>query len=281
MYHVYMDGERLPVAPDKLTLSVRNLNRTVTLINEGEINTVKKAGLSGVAFTALIPGREGYPFAAYESGYRDVAHYLGVLERLKVAMKPFQFIVSRMDAMGGLAWDTNLKVTLEEYKVVEDADDGRDVMVDVSLRQYRDYGAKTVELKYTLPAVRPGSILTDYPPAVAAVVTPTRPADSAPAAKTHTTADEEHLWWIAQQRLNSGERWEEIYVVNQAMLEHQARQETRPKVPAGVTLELPKDDKPTGMVGALMKAVDRSGVSGSALNAMGMTQMDKNLYGVK
>lgn len=55
-YDFYMDKVRLPVTPGKLQISIHNANETVELINEGQINLLKKAGLSDIEFECLIPG---------------------------------------------------------------------------------------------------------------------------------------------------------------------------------------------------------------------------------
>lgn len=62
MYQFCMDGVLLPVTPSSLTIKVANQNKTVTLINEGEINILKLPGLSKISFSALLPNQR-YPFA--------------------------------------------------------------------------------------------------------------------------------------------------------------------------------------------------------------------------
>ncbi len=58
--------------------------------------------------------------------------------------EPFQFIVARIGE--GLsvtnAYNTNLKVTLEDYSIIEDASNGLDIMVSVNLKQYVPYYTK-------------------------------------------------------------------------------------------------------------------------------------------
>ena len=41
MYYFYLDKLLLPVAPEKLELKIKNQNKTMNLINEGEINQIK------------------------------------------------------------------------------------------------------------------------------------------------------------------------------------------------------------------------------------------------
>ncbi len=46
--------------------------------------------------------------------------------------------------MGGkVLFNTNIKVSLEEYAISEDADNGSDVKVAIKLKQYRDYSTKS------------------------------------------------------------------------------------------------------------------------------------------
>ena len=99
MYDFYLDKILLPVAPSKLQVKIKNANKTINLINDGEINIIKKAGLSEVSFDILIPHVK-YPFAVYKNGYRDAKYFLGEIEKLKVNMQPFQFIVSRRKPNG-------------------------------------------------------------------------------------------------------------------------------------------------------------------------------------
>ena len=92
MYQFYMDDMLLPVTPGAMTLKVANQNKTVTLINEGEINILKLPGLSKISFNALLPNRQ-YPFAQYSGGFQDAQYYLSKLETLKTSCQPFQFFI--------------------------------------------------------------------------------------------------------------------------------------------------------------------------------------------
>lgn len=58
MYEFYMDGVRLPVTPSALTIKINNQNKTINLINEGQVNVLKTPGLSKISFSALLPNRD-------------------------------------------------------------------------------------------------------------------------------------------------------------------------------------------------------------------------------
>lgn len=204
MYDFYLDKILLPVAPSKLQVKIKNANKTINLINDGEVSIIKKPGLSEVSFDILIPHVK-YPFAVYKNGYRDAKYFLGEIEKLKVNMSPFQFIVSRRKPNGTVLFDTNMKVTLEEYTIKEDAGEGFDVIVTVKLKQYREYSTKT--MKITIKQYKP-----------IAVEVPARPATTAPkpatTSRTYTVVRGDCLWNIAKKYYGNGSQYTKIYNAN-------------------------------------------------------------------
>jgi len=207
-YDFYLDAMLLPVTPSKLTISIDNKNKTMVLINDGEINILKKPGLTDISFTALLPQTK-YPFAVYKNGFHKADVFLDKLEQLKTSQKPFQFIVSRTFPNGKLLFDTNIKVSLEDYKILEDSKNGFDVNVEIKLKQYRDYGTKTVNV--TIKQSKP-----------VATVQNTRPAESSPApkvtAKSYTVAKGDTLWAIAKKYYGDGSKYTKIFEANKGIL---------------------------------------------------------------
>lgn len=203
MYGFYLDGVQLPVAPPKLDTKITNKNKTITLINEGEVNLLKTAGLTELSFDVLLPNAK-YPFAVYPDGYRPATHYLDKLEKLKVNKEPFQFIVTRSKPNGDLLFDTNMKVTLEEYVIKEDADDGFDIQVAISLKQYRDYGTKKLVIKTAVKGAQTTKKVT---------TTKARPSSKA-LAKSYTVKAGDTLFAICQKQLGNGEKYKEIAKLN-------------------------------------------------------------------
>lgn len=143
-YYFYLGNTLLPVTPDKLTLKIDNKNKTADLINNSEINILKDPGLTEIEFKALLPNVR-YPFAFYKNSFEKASYYLKIIEKLKVNKMPFQFIVTRKFPNNKMLFDTNMKVSLEEYKIIEDAKEGFDVTVEIKLKQYREYSTKVLE----------------------------------------------------------------------------------------------------------------------------------------
>ncbi|MEH7522018.1 LysM domain-containing protein [Bacillus sp. JJ1503] len=192
-YNFFIDDVQLPVAPSSLETKIRNKNTTMTLINEGEVNMLKKAGLTELSFDLLLPNSK-YPFAIYPDGFQPATFYLEKLEKLKVDNKSFQFIVSRLKPSGDLLFDTNIKVSLEEYSIKENADQGFDVVVTILLKQYREYGTKVIEIK------KPSASAAAASAKPVAKTTKPRPTTNAPPPpKSHKVVKGDTLWALCKK----------------------------------------------------------------------------------
>lgn len=209
-YMFYLDNILLPVTPSELELAVKNQNKTVTLINDGEVNILKSAGLTEISFDCMIPQVE-YPFAVYKSGFKNAKHYLDKLETLKNSKTPFQFIVTRATPNNELLFDTNLKVSLEEYTIKESADNGLDLIVSVNLKQYRSYATKTIKITINQNKPKPKPVPKSRP------VSKNKPAP--PKGRTVTVSPwgrppHDCLWNMAQKYYGNGAQWKKIWKAN-------------------------------------------------------------------
>lgn len=206
-YDFYLKKCLLPIAPPKLSVKINNANETVTLINEGEINILKKAELTDIEFECRIP-QEKYPFAVYKSGFKGADYFLDYFESLKTSKKPFQFIVCRKRPTGKRLFDTNIKVSMEDYKITEDAKNGFDILVKIKLKQWRDYGTKTVNISFNMEKPK-------------ASVEPQREATTSPApaaAQTYTVVKGDCLWNIAKKFYGNGSKYSIIYNANKSVI---------------------------------------------------------------
>jgi LysM repeat protein len=201
-YFFFLDETLLPVPPSKMQMKINNKNRTLTLINDGEINILKTPGLTEVSFQALLPNSL-YPFATYFDSFHKADYYLDKLEKLKTNLKTFQFICSRMKP-GSLdvLFDTSLTVTLEDYEIIEDAtDNGFDVTVDIKLKQYRPYATKIINVKTTSDGTKTTSVERQRQ------TNKTTP-------KTHTVKKGDTLREICKKELGDGSKWRKIAKLN-------------------------------------------------------------------
>lgn len=193
-YSCYLGGVEWPT-PAKLTVKIKGKNKTLTLLNEGEINFLRTPGLSEIVLPVTL---------SMLTGSRSPSYYMGVLERLKTSKGTTQFILVRRSPDGRRLFDTNMTVSVEDYNITEDAKEGLDVSVDINLKQWRDYGTKTVTVEEpkaesTTPTV---------------TVEKERDASTAPTAKTYTVKAGDSLWAIAAKYYGNGADYNKIFNAN-------------------------------------------------------------------
>lgn len=202
-YYFYLGNVLLPIPPKKLELKISNQNKTYDLMNYSEINVLKNPGLTSIEFEVLLPNSK-YPFAMYKNDFQNAKYYLGILENLKVNKSAFQFIVIRKFPNGNSIFDTNIKVSIEDYTITDSTDEGFDTKVKIKLKQYREYSTKTVQV----------TIKQYKPPVVTRTVTTNNTAASKPSGQNYTVKRGDCLWNIAKKYYGNGSKYTTIYNAN-------------------------------------------------------------------
>lgn len=197
-YEMYLGKMLCPVTPSKIQTKIKNQNKTMNLMNDSEVSVLKAAGLTEVSFDLLLPNVK-YPFATYKSGFVGAKVFLDELERMKVEEKPFQFKVIRRFPNGKMLFDTDMKVSLEDYTIKEDAKQGFDIIVSIKLKQFKDYGTKICDVTFV------DEEATVSPKAVRE--TENSPAPSVDSVKTHTVVKGDTLWNIAKKYYGNGSKY--------------------------------------------------------------------------
>lgn len=163
MYYFYLGTMQIPIPPKELTTTINGKNETMDLLGKGEVNIIKPAGLTDISFKFLLPNSD-YPFnesMLFKS--KKAKYYIDELEKLKTTKTIFQFIVVRMKPGGQMLAMTNMKFTLENYSIDEDADNGFDAYATVALKQWKAWGAKRIEVTTDKDGTAKGSVKQDRP----------------------------------------------------------------------------------------------------------------------
>ncbi len=206
-YRVHLGKCLLPVPPGKIQAKINGNNKTVNLINDGEINILKNKGLTEIEFECEIPQMK-YPYAYYKSKFKDAGYFMEVFKELKDSRKPFQFMIFRDCPGVKKLVNTDMTVTLEDYRITEDAKEGLDFQVKISLKEWRGYGTKTADVQ----------IVAGKPQAS---VDPTRETANAPAnasAQSYTVVSGDSLWGIAKRFYGDGSKYMVIYQANAGVI---------------------------------------------------------------
>jgi LysM repeat protein len=213
-YSIYLNNILLPVTPGSVSIEADGKNETIELIDGSEINILIKPGLKVINFEARLP-QQVYPYAVYEGGeFKPAQYYIEAFEKLRADKTPFQFILTRFVQSGyfsetaittmdlNSSFDTNLKVAIESMAQKEDADNGTDIILDITLKEYIDYSTKT--------------FIIETPTYPETEVLPDRPVDPQPqnVSRTYTVVSGDTLWKIAARELGNGARYGEIAAKN-------------------------------------------------------------------
>lgn len=213
MYYLFFDKILFPIAPEKITTKIAGDNKTITLINQSEVNQIKGMKLTEISFDLLLPNQK-YPFALYKDGvFHKAKYYLDKLESFKKSKKPFKLKIIRIDGKNKTLFDTSMNVTLEGYQIDEDAEQGTDVKVSsIDLKQYKTYGVTTLKVKKKKTSTNKKVV--------------TKKKTTSVKKKTVTQYEVKKgdtLWFIAKKYLGSGNKYKTIYNVNKDVIEKAAK----------------------------------------------------------
>jgi hypothetical protein len=161
MYVFLFNYIPLPIPPSSLEIKTPSMNKTVTLINDGEINIPKNQGLREISFEFLLPSVNCYPFAQYNLGMPGLGNYtasalIPLLNAWRKLNEPTRFIVARLSPDYKPIYFTNILCLIEDFTYKEDAEElGFDTMCSITLKEYKPYSTKRV--KAEAPNSKPGS----------------------------------------------------------------------------------------------------------------------------
>ncbi|WP_455577349.1 hypothetical protein [Anaerosinus sp.] len=214
-YYFFIGDMMLPVPPAKMNVKVNNKNKTINLINEGEVNIIKAQGLTEISFDARLPN-QNYPFADYDTSFsssltsqltgsnfsfKKADYFLDNFKTSKLSNLPVRLIITRMRNWQ-LLFDTNMLVTLEDYNIDEDADNGFDLIVPLRFKQYRPYGTKECE------------VTTDENGVQHISVKETRPAYDKTVPNAYKIRNEQSMWEVCKRMSGGSLDWREVMEKN-------------------------------------------------------------------
>ncbi len=207
MYEIFIKDIQLPIAPAKIQQKIPSRNKTLNLINEGEVSILKKQGLKDITFKILLPNVE-YNFAQYtNNNFENADWYLKLFKSLKAEKEVFQLKINRVFPNGEVIYDDDVKVTLEDYSVTDDASEGFDAVVDLKFKEYKPFITKKCVI-----------LTSDDETKLEVSLQNVRETSSSPepqkTPKKYTVVSGDTLWKIAKSFYGNGSKYTTIATAN-------------------------------------------------------------------
>jgi nucleoid-associated protein YgaU len=140
--------------------------------------------------------------------------YMDMFEGVRLAKSPFRFTVARGGAISEKTWGTSLLVSLEELTTKESADDGDDVIVSFTLKEYKEYGIKILPVQTPTSSTQKTTSTSNQ----------SRSNENKnKKTEKYTVKSGDCLWNIAKAKLGSGAKWKKIYDANKTIIEETAK----------------------------------------------------------
>lgn len=154
MYQVLVDAIPFPMGPRKIVTSTGSRSQTIELINGYEVNLVRGPKLREWTIDIMLPS-QNYPFLGFAGkiigavtggagGVLTNTIILKFFETVKEAKVAFPLTIIRMGDSFALTHIDNIcqRVTLEEYTVTEDAENGSDLEVSLRFKEFIPFSTK-------------------------------------------------------------------------------------------------------------------------------------------
>lgn len=228
--YIFLFGKMpLPVTPSKIEMQTGSNNKIYNVISEGEINILKSPTLREISFEFELPTTKR-AYALYDGSFIPAQVYLEYIKLLKEDKEPFQLIITRMTGTTVNGFD-NIKVSLEDYTVTEDRENGLDFVVSVKLKEY----GKSNSLLNVVTAVAGGvasAVANTFTQKKSSRDTKTSPKPKK-SVKKYKVKKGDTLWAIAKKYYNDGSKY--------TLIQKENKIENPNKIQVGQELTIPKE----------------------------------------
>ncbi|RCX22594.1 LysM domain-containing protein [Fontibacillus phaseoli] len=224
---VNQDAEEilLPVLPEKIEFSESGNGKTYEISGLGEINVIKNMKLMEISFEGLLPA-SWFPGANVPRNktWFSPSHYLITIQKWRRRKLPVKLVVN----LSGM--EISLHVSIEKFTWSESGGAVGDIQYQISLKEYRPYSAKKVQVSE--PDKQQAGGTGNTAPANTANSAPPRPDTRIPP-KTYTLVAGDSLWKVAKRFLGDGSKYKQIQSLNGI------KDSELKKLPVGKVIKLP------------------------------------------
>lgn len=183
----------LPVLPSELYIKEQPDNKSVQIVELGEITKLRRMKNPSISIDSYFPAHRG-PYVDSANLYPPM-FYIGWLQKWANSKRPIRLVV-----LGGtipISWP----VSIESFTWGEEGGAVGDIYYKLTLKRYTYYGARRVE------------IINDQQQ-VPAAGAEQRPAKETKGIEPYTVQKGDTLWAICKRLLGSGSKYAEIAKFN-------------------------------------------------------------------
>lgn len=188
---------QLPVLPEKFTVSIGSKNKSMKVVELGEIVIKQSRPAYQFSFSSFFPAGQFPGIAA------DYFHApLWYVEKIKgwlESKKPVHIILTNLQV--------NLYCTIEKFDYYEKGGDIGTIQYSITLKEYREPVIRTVSVSPSASAVTRVATVTTAPVRVNNTTNP----------RTYTVKRGDCLWNIAKKFYGNGSQYTKIVSANQSI----------------------------------------------------------------
>lgn len=130
---------QFPVNPEEIELTGESNNNLVEVIQLGEVNELGIRKLKDVSFESFLPAdKNSGGYIQTKNKWWTPKQYIDFIEKIRTEQKPARFVVTDTEI--------NLMVSVESFDFRHQAGNSEDVYFTLGLKEFKNFGAKTVKL---------------------------------------------------------------------------------------------------------------------------------------
>lgn len=122
---------QIPVNPSELQVSAEGNNKTVEIIQLGDISILKKRKLQTISWDSWFPYDSWFPSIRTKGQFKRPDFYVDYIEQIRDNCKPCRLIVTGIGI--------NMQVSIEGFSYTHKAGEHEDKYYSISLKEWKPY----------------------------------------------------------------------------------------------------------------------------------------------